>query len=400
MTVPARSWHRLAAPYAMLRLSGQGLEFVGWVLLARRLAPGPFGELAIAFLVCRYLGVIADWGAQWRGPRDVAARGRLGSVRALVRRRTVLAPIFAAVVAAAMVAIGHAPLAPAALVVLSMGLTRDWIALGLGRGAVAGFPSLVQGALLLAGAAMVTKPGPAAVVVAVAYLCAAAISVALNRIPPDGDDAAPDVRPDAWLLSAFLAIQVLSTTDIVLLGVLRSSAEAGTYAAVYRFPNAWVAVLGALLASLAPSATAAFHDDRNGFHALARRSLRASTVAGAVVACSAPALVWVSMTLLGPDYADGRLPAAILTLATAVITLAAPLHPLAMATGHDRRYATIVIAGSAGNVALNLAVIPHFGMAGAATATLLAQVLITIGLWRMVPGARVFSAPLTAHDAA
>ena len=51
---------------------GQATEFVGWVVLARQLGATEFGGLSVAMLICRYGGIIRDWGASIRGVCDVA----------------------------------------------------------------------------------------------------------------------------------------------------------------------------------------------------------------------------------------------------------------------------------------------------------------------------------------
>ena len=65
-------WRRIAGPLFLLRAAGQGFEFLGWVILARRLGASTLGVLSIAFLIARYAGLLADWGASIGGPRDVA----------------------------------------------------------------------------------------------------------------------------------------------------------------------------------------------------------------------------------------------------------------------------------------------------------------------------------------
>src|SRR5207248_95248 len=142
-------WRSVALPMAALRLGGQAFEFAGWALLARRLGASAYGDLAVAFLVARYAGLIADWGASFRGARDVAAAGRHGSISHFVRkrRRTAIILTIAAVIAA--VVLQRPGLTPIAFVVLSLGLSRDWISVGRERGASAGFPQALQGAVVL-----------------------------------------------------------------------------------------------------------------------------------------------------------------------------------------------------------------------------------------------------------
>ena len=48
-------WRSVAVPMAFLRLGGQALEFLGWIIFARKLGTSGYGTLAVAFLVARYL---------------------------------------------------------------------------------------------------------------------------------------------------------------------------------------------------------------------------------------------------------------------------------------------------------------------------------------------------------
>src|SRR2546423_5694874 len=82
-----RLWHRTGPPILVLRGLGQGLEFAAFVLFARRLGAAEFGRLSVAFLACRYAGLVADWGASIRGARDVAIARHRRAVPGLGRRR-------------------------------------------------------------------------------------------------------------------------------------------------------------------------------------------------------------------------------------------------------------------------------------------------------------------------
>jgi O-antigen/teichoic acid export membrane protein len=379
--VDSRRWRSLALNYSALRLSGQALEFLGFLLLARGLDPATFGRLAIAFLICRYGGIIGDWGALSRGSRDVAAAGRHGSVAALVhRRQSVTLPLAVAVTMTA-VASGNATLVPVVGVTLGIGLSRDWIALGTERGIRAGVPSALQGGLIALGGAVAATELAGAVAVGGAYAAAMATSLVLNR-RPGATEIEVARAPDAWLLIGFLAIQLTSTADTVLLGFLRGPTDAGTYAAIYRIPNAWLALMSALIAGALPLATKAVGEERGD--ALRRRSLRASSRLAALVLLGAPLAYLIVPVLYGPAYADGQAAAAVLGLSTAVVTYGVPLHVFAVASGHDRRYALTMAAGAAANLAMNAVLIPTAGMVGAATATALAQVLITALLFRLL----------------
>lgn len=374
-TTGQRLW-AVTLPYVGLRAAGQVAEFVGWVLLARRLAPASLGQLAVAFLLFRYVGVVADWGAIGRGARDVAAKGRHGSVRAFVAFRTRLSLGLGGAAVLLAIVTQRADLAPVAVVALSIGMNRDWIGLGREQGARAGLPILLQGATIAVGAAFAGSTSQGAFVVAAGYGTSLIVSLLLNRLSAEDESGSP-ARPDHWLLVALLANQATSTFDIVMLGPLAGSARAGIYSAVYRFPNAFIALLGSVIGAFSPIATATRHESGEAHFALIRRAMILSAISAALVLASAPILYGLVPRLLGPEYESGRGPLVVLTVATAVVTLTAPLHSILLAWGRDRSYAAIALTGACVNITLNLVLITQYQMMGAASATLVAQVVVS-----------------------
>ncbi len=370
----------ITLPYVGLRSLGQAAEFVGWIVLARRLDPSGLGEVAVGFLLCRYAGLVADWGAIGRGARDVAAAGRHGSVRGYLQLRTSIAAALSVVGSALFVLTGHAVMVPLIVVLMSVGMNRDWISLGMERGFRAGLPAAVQGVVLMGASVTADTPGMGAAVVGVGYGVGLAASLMLNPAPDDKATARPG-RQDHWLLVALIANQVTSSLDILLLNWMASTTDAGIYATVYRFPNAFVALLGGVIGALVPIATRTHHEDEGEHGRLVSRSLRVSALSASAVLASAPVLYYLIPVVLGDAYAPGRVPMVLLVVATAVITLMAPLHSVLVARGRDRRYALLVSAGTGLNVGLNLVLIPRFGMVGAGTSTLIAQVLVAALVW-------------------
>lgn len=371
------SWRKVGGPLLILRVAGQGTEFVGFVLLARRLGTASFGRLAVAFLICRYAGLVADWGASVRGARDVVI-GDDGAARPLVRLRSQLTVLSVAGYACVVLAIGEAEFLPLAAAIAGRGLNRDWLALGRDKGVRAGLPALVQGVALVATAAMAHTEGQGALAIGAAYGLAAALSISLNRLSPRALEG--KVSLNGWMLGAVMADQVTASTDTVLLAALSSTAVAGIYAAVYRIPNAFVTVIGLVVVGLVPITTRALMD--GGLLARHRRvALRTGVLAGFGVAATIP-LAWVLVPVVfGDAYRPGQVPLAILLMATAVGAAAAPLHPLYLALGRDRWLAITSASAATLNLVGNVLVIPEFGMRGAATTTLAAQVLLLGALW-------------------
>ncbi|MFN8036518.1 MAG: polysaccharide biosynthesis C-terminal domain-containing protein [Acidimicrobiia bacterium] len=279
---------------------------------------------------------------------------------------------------------GYGRLAPLALVVVGLGLNRDWLALGRAQGVRAGLPTVVQGAVIALGAAFVASDGGAAWVIGWGYALAAILSVLANRPEPGDSDHDEELRTDGWMLVAVLAAQVTSTFDILLLGVFIGASDAGIYAAVYRIPNAIMALLSMIFAGFLPLATDLRVRARGQYRKLIRRSLRVSgRCALALALCSPIAAIFVPF-VYGDAYARGEIPLMILLAATAIATGAAPLHSFAQATARDRAYALILICAAVVNLGGNLALIPIGGMIAAASVTLATQVTLAVLLARFV----------------
>lgn len=380
MTERALAGIRQGGVHVALRSAGQALEFVGWVLVARRLGTSSFGAVAIAFALCRYGGLIADWGATISGPRDVARAGGSASA-ALIRRRRVMGFSLTAVAVAVAVIGGWTELAPMSLVILARGLGRDWLALGREQMTRAGLPAVVQGTGMVVGAIASSSPGAIVVGIGGAYLLGALVSVALNRAQITAGKSAP---AESWMLLALLANQLLLDLDVILIGALSSSSDAGIYAAVYRLPNALNSLIALGLMTALPAVTRAVTDDPGAFRSVRKRAIRVSATlgGGAAVALPVPVMVLVPI-LLGSDYRSGGASAAILMVGVCVAMMAAPLHPLYLAVGSDRLYAQLLAGTAAFNITANLVCIGLFGITGAAVATLASQLLVYAGLLTM-----------------
>lgn len=373
----ARSWRQVGLPFLMLRLSGQAGEFGAFVLLARRLAADDFGRLAIAFLIARYAGLVADWGASVRGARDIARGDEPRAIDALIRRRTCASAVLAVGFAAASLAFAGGQFALLAFVVASRGLNRDWLSLGRERGHASGAGSTAQGLALLILAAVTRSPTQAAATLAAGYVVGLAVSLALNPRHTVAHEGT--VRVDGWILGSVLADQVTISADTIILGWLRSASAAGIYAAVYRIPNAWMTVIGLTVLGVLPAtARMVAGGTRDDARALQRRALRAGAIAAATILASAIPVVMLVPFAFGVEYAAGQLPLAILMVATAVMAIAASMHPLYLAVAKDREVFTLSLAGAVTNVAANAIAIPTWGMLGAAGATLATQVALLI----------------------
>jgi O-antigen/teichoic acid export membrane protein len=359
-----------------LRGGGQALEFLGWVILARSLGVSNYGILSIGFFVARGLGLIADWGATVQGTRDIASGTDSENIHALSRWRLLLGVLLAAGFATATIAVGQWRLAPLALCVLGRGTARDWLALGGERHVRSSIPSLVQGTLVAAGALASSTVPAAASTLGVAYIAASVASLALNPLPEIEMRSRLRAQP-GWYFAISLAEQIFLTADAFLIAWLLGSHSAGIYSAIYRFPNAWMTILGLAILSAVPSTVRRLKGDNEALIRYERRARSIGQLLAFAVVVTAPVLVLAVPLVFGDSYESGRVPMFILLLSTAVMAGSAGYSPIYYATCPERRLAAWTAATATVNVALNLVLLPTFELTGAAVATLVSQVLLS-----------------------
>ncbi|MFN8050906.1 MAG: hypothetical protein U0Q22_05695 [Acidimicrobiales bacterium] len=370
-----------------LRAAGTALEFVGYVILARRLGPGAFGQISVALVIVRFAALLGDSGAGYGGTREVASRG-VDSPRvwAWQRNRQIRSVGLAVVFVVACAVSGHVALMPFAIGLVARGAHRDWIALGEGAVVRSSAPGIVHGLVIVTGAALVSSLGAAAMVAGAAAAAWIATSAVLNPRPAH---AAPAAGSDtgglagrtatigSWGLVALFADSLVQSLDVVLLSFLRSNAEAGVYAAVYRIPNALLLLLGLSVTSAVPRMVA-LHADPEAAPALRRRCLRLGAVLAAVTLTIGLVAVGTVGTVFGPAYTAGRRPLLLLLLATTFTAFSVPLRTLQLVTGSDRAVARAAVTNSLLVTAGYLVLIPRWGMIGAAAATAVAQFLYLV----------------------
>jgi O-antigen/teichoic acid export membrane protein len=354
----------------VLRLTAQAAEFAGWILLARRVSPDLVGEVTVAYLVARYAGLTADWGAAFGGTRLVARDPSDPRIAALVRRRHLLTAVAVVAVAIGLVASGNGELAPLVGVTLYRGSNREWLAVGRGLHLAAGVPP-VLGSIGFVGAGLVAStPGEAAVWIGSAQAIGMLVSWSTTKVPTPS--ASPDVAaPGGWLTVVTLSDQLYISTDTVLLATLRSAREAGIYATLYRIPAAWVAVVG--LVALGSLPHVARSDDG---HEQLRVALRRGAVLGGGLLLVSPSLLLIVPAILGPPFTDEGGVAALLVLAMAMASFVAPLAVLFVARRPDHELALASLGAGVVNVVANLVFVPHFGMTAAACSTIAAYLCL------------------------
>lgn len=205
-------------------------------------------------------------------------------------------------------------------------------------------------------------------------------------------------------MAPLAALQVLGVVnyrlDIVALGVLSGAEAAGIYGIAFRFIDAALPLAAFFAAALFPLLAR----DAAGSAERAQRALRTVVVATPFVVLPLAVLAPRLVALVGGgDYGAAALPLRILAFSLPFSAVAMLLVSLLVARRRERALLPLVVFSIVLNLALNLVLIPPYGVAGSAAATLVAEAVgcvLLFGLVRRTLGIslslRPLLAPLTA----
>jgi O-antigen/teichoic acid export membrane protein len=182
-----------------------------------------------------------------------------------------------------------------------------------------------------------------------------------------------------------IALNLYTYIDTVILGLMRSDAEVGWYAASYRVYEGLTYVPSVLAAVLTPRLSYLFAHDRAAHRGLLRRTLGAALALGVVVGGVAASFAHpVIAALFGPRYEAAAVPFRILAGGALFVFGTWILHAAAISTNLDRKLLLTTVVGLGANVGLNVVLIPLWGIGGAAWATVAAEALTVALLFGQV----------------
>lgn len=276
------------------------------------------------------------------------------------------------------------------LVLLPLALDSIWVYRGLARNRRAGFSMVLSQAVYVSALLVVVRSPtdvfwvPLALVlgemVAVSYL---ALPLLRNWAGEIHWQRAWDVlRSSGFLVSSGLLGALIRTTDIVLIALLLGEAHAGVYSAAYRVCFLVMALANSLHWTYVPRLAQISLDN------LAAMSRMIGRAAEASASLAIPVVVggWILAapllnSLFGADYTAGQRAFQILLLAMGMFFLHGILFQVLVVYDRTRPELLIRATASTLNLGLNFALIPRYGIAGAATATLMAESVILACRW-------------------
>ena len=395
------------------RSLGRGLGFVNQIVLARLLGVQVFGLYSIGWSLLRALALLAPVGmdaavlrygsAHW--PED---RGRIrtilkqtlwvGAVSSIVVgaivflasdwlaqsvfHKDALGPIFRYLGATIPLAVALRILAS------STSVTRRLHYLVLAEEIAQ--PVLQLACFMILFLAQVPRIDAAMVAVLLSILLAAGAAGGFaSKLFGSVPGAPPSfAEPLGSLLSFSVPVALggflgsfLLWADRLLVGALGTESDAGIYAIVSLVSVVFATLLSGFKSSLAPMA-AALHASGNmeqladAFRLSTRWSQYLSIpVFVFIVSSGRELLVWG----LGPEYQAGFVPMLILSVGQLVNASTGPADTLLVMGGYPRRWTMLAGLGLTGLVVLGLMWIPRWGLVGAALASAVTVVLVSIG---------------------
>lgn len=371
------------------------LSFVAILLLTRALGVETFGIVALALAAVTYAELAVDFGLSHLGQLEVA------------RARTPVPELITAVVTSR---IGIAVLAGAGLlsfakwsslppgaaeaialfglVLVPRAVELDWALLG-SRSARPVAWATVAGEAVLAVGVLVTVHGPEDLLrVPLVYLAARGIRAGITGVSSIGRFGAPRHLPDPGLASELLrqAAPMAASLgcglmflpfDLVYVGIVRGAEASGLFGASHRLYLLLFLVSLAYFRALRPDFGRGSIDGFDSIDTLVTVSLRVTAAGTIGIAVGGAILADPLLALFfGEPYAEAAGVLRALLVGFVLGTAAWHHRDLLVAFGHQRVDLGAVATAAGLNVVLDIAVVPVWGIVGAATATALSTCVL------------------------
>lgn len=393
-----------------LRLTALGLTFTWTLLLARLLGAQEYGMFAWSFAWATLLQLASVSGMDQLLARDVSTyrtHNELASIRGLLHRvpiivftNSIVVSIIAAIVA--LVTMDDGPLRATFLLALvlvpplALTTVRQGAMQGLGRVAIGRVPDDVLRqlafVLLIVLASSILGANFSALWSVGLEICAAIIAfvagtvLLLRSLPALLHTITPVYDTRAWLTAAFplwlvggfsiLLVQV----DLVMVGMLRPSSDAGLYSVAARVASVVGLVEFAVNATFAPIVASLIAASK--FDQL-RRAASKVTAGGFVLTLVMGIAIYVGarpiMGLFGPSFVQGALVLRLLCISYILSATTGLNGTLLMMSRHGRETAWGTAGALIVNVVLNIVLIPPYGPLGAAYAW-----IVTVIVWNVL----------------
>ena len=177
----------------------------------------------------------------------------------------------------------------------------------------------------------------------------------------------------------------MRSLDILLIGAMRTAAEAGIYAAVSRTVMYGLFAIDALRIAIAPQVSALLASRNSArAHSLYRVATWWLVIASWPIYVTLCVFAPVVMRIYGPGFESGQDALLILSIGMLISTGTGNVTTVLLMSGHSGAVLFNTAVALVVDVGLNLLLIPKFGIEGAAIAWVLAMATIeSLALWQV-----------------
>ncbi|MFS8115912.1 oligosaccharide flippase family protein [Rhizobium jaguaris] len=398
---------RMALVAFAIRIAGAALAFVSQIVLARMMGRFEYGVFVFVWVLTILFGNLACLGfptAIIRFLPQYDASGNHDAIRGVTTtaRRFVLAvagglaligmaalyalsgmvesyyvmPIFLGLIAVPMIALGD--------VLDGTARANHWPVMALSPTFLIR-PTLIllfMLAAILFGAAhsAVTAMAAALAAAFVTVLCQyLAVTFRLRRHYPNG---LKTIEFNAWFAVAFPVFlaegvgYLLTNSDVVVVGIFLDPTEVAVYFAAAKIMALVHFVYFAVKAAIGPRFAAIIaENDREKLAAFATEAARWTFFPALAVGLTVLAAGQFLLSLFGTAFTEGQVVIAILLAGVLAKALVGPAEVLLMMADRQMLCVYLYAAALVANVGLNIVLIPHFGIEGAAIAVASAMMI-------------------------
>lgn len=402
---PEASWGRRTGRNVAALAAARGAVAVSTLALTayltRTLEPSAYGILGFGTALLGYFTLLTHLGLDKHGTREISraperARQLAGQITGM---KLVLGTIAYALFLGVVFALPKPPvfrlvLSIQGLAVFAHAISVEWVYQGVERMGILAVRNVAV-ALLHLGIvlAFVQAPGDVVWAAGAGALALFALNVwLLVSLVRGFGGLNVSLSREAWrtllppalpIAGSVFLIGIYYNLDQVILGLLRSEAEVGWYAAACR------AMTAALLPSLVfgqaffptlSSVAGNLPAMRERAHAFAMAMIPVGLPIGLGAALLAQPLL---VLFAGADYAPGGAAMSVLMLNTVIVYFNMVYGQSLLAWDYQKVYMLAVGSGALVNLLLNFLLIPRYGTVGAAVATLMAQTAALVWVWNV-----------------
>ncbi|AVX04179.1 hypothetical protein MXMO3_01651 [Maritalea myrionectae] len=397
-----------------VRLGGAGIGFLSHIALARLIEPAQYGVYVFAWTIVVLLGTFSGIGLPVAATKFVATyqdQQKQSHLSLFTRYAAIVGLLVAFFATCLMFAVSFfAPehivepiFRPALLIgafcipLFTLTEVGKGVARGFGRNVVAYAPAyLFRPILILLGVAVLILSGWTLNAVHLVYISLIALLLPLlwqwsfmrGTLSARTEHAPREVGLNrVWLMTALPLTAVeaynllLANTDILVLKFYVTPADLAVYFVGTKIAALLSFVTFAISASAGKPIAAAFgRGDMDKVRQLTHHFANLAfwpTLAGFVVLLIGGGVL---LSLFGPVYADAYLPMIILAFGVLLQSFTAAAKYCMAMTGGQKQMSVVLVVTLGLNLLLNLALVPPFGIVGAATATVLATLVSIIAL--------------------